>query len=51
MQEEGLYQRFVAVEMSKESLIQDIENKISKDDAMYQDYRRSEMRKILEAEL
>jgi hypothetical protein len=51
MQEEGLYQRFVAVEMSKEAVIKDMENKISKDDAMYQDYRRSEMRKILEAEL
>ena len=51
MQEEGLYQRFVAVEMSKEAVIKDMENKISKDDAMYQDYKRSEMRKILEAEL
>ena len=51
MKEEGLYQRFVAVEMSKESLIKDIENKISEDDAMYQDYKRSEMRKILESEL
>ena len=28
-----------------------LENKISKDDAMYQDYRRSEMRKVLDAEL
>ena len=51
MKDEGVYQRFVAIEMSKESVIKDIENKISKDDAMYQDYRRSEMRKILEAEL
>jgi hypothetical protein len=51
MQEDGLYQRFVAVEMSKEAVIKDMENKISKDDAMYQDYKRSEMRKILEAEL
>jgi hypothetical protein len=51
IKEEGVYQRFVAVEMSKESVIEDIENKISKDDAMYQDYRRSEMRKILDAEL
>ena len=51
MQEEGLYQRFVAIEMSKEAVIKDIENKISEDDAMYQDYRRSEMRKILDSEL
>jgi hypothetical protein len=51
MKEEGVYQRFVAIEMSKEAVIKDMENKISKDDAMYQDYRRSEMRKILEAEL
>ena len=51
LKEEGLYQRFVAVEMSKEAVIKDIENKISKDDAMYQDYRRSEMRKILDSEL
>jgi hypothetical protein len=51
MKEEGMYQRFVAIEMSKEAVINDIENKISKDDAMYQDYRRSEMRKLLEAEL
>ena len=51
LKEEGMYQRFVAIEMSKEAVIKDIENKISKDDAMYQDYRRSEMRKILEAEL
>lgn len=50
MKEEGLYQRFVAVEMSKESVIQDLENKISEDDAMYQDYKRNEMRKILESE-
>ena len=51
MQEEGMYQRFVAIEMSKEAVIKDIENKISEDDAMYQDYRRSEMRKILDSEL
>ena len=51
MKEEGVYQRFVAVEMSKEAVIKDMENKISKDDAMYQDYKRSEMRKILESEL
>jgi hypothetical protein len=51
MQEDGLYQRFVAVEMSKEAVIKDMENKISKDDAMYQDHKRSEMRKILESEL
>jgi hypothetical protein len=50
MKEEGLYQRFVAIEMSKEEIIKDIENKISKDDAMYQDYRRNEMRKILAQE-
>ena len=50
MKEEGLYQRFVAVEMSKESVMQDLENKISEDDAMYQDYKRNEMRKILESE-
>ena len=54
LKEEGLYQRFVAVEMSKEAILKDLDknqNKISKDDAMYQDYKRSEMRKILEAEL
>ena len=50
LKEEGLYQRFVAIEMSKEAIIQDIENRISKDDAMYQDYRRNEMRKILNTE-
>ena len=37
--------------MSKTAVIEDLENKISKDDAMYQDYRRSEMRKVLDAEL
>ena len=46
MKEEGVYQRFVAIEMLKVAVIEDIENQISKDDAMYQDYRRSEMRKI-----
>ena len=51
MNEEGVYQRFVAVEMSKQEIIKNIEEKISKDDAMYQDYRRSEMRKILDSEL
>ena len=51
MNEEGVYQRFVAVEMSKQEKIKNIEEKISKDDAMYQDYRRSEMRKILDSEL
>lgn len=51
MKEEGVYQRFVAVEMSKQAIIKNIEEKISKDDAMYQDYRRSEMRKILDSEL
>ena len=51
MKEEGVYHRFVAIEMSKEAVIKDMENKISKDDAMYQDYKRSEMRKILEAQL
>ena len=51
LKEEGVYQRFVSVEMPKQAVIDDIEEKISKDDAMYQDYRRSEMRKILEAEL
>tara|TARA_B110000238_G_C16063838_1_gene411778 strand:- start:554 stop:1099 length:546 start_codon:yes stop_codon:yes gene_type:complete len=51
IKEEGVYQRFVAVEMSKTAVIEDLENKISKDDAMYQDYRRSEMRKVLDAEL
>ena len=51
IKEEGVYQRFVAVEMSKIAIIEDIENKISKDDALYQDYKRSEMRKILDAEL
>ena len=51
MKEENMYQRFVAVEMSKIEIIEQVENQISKDDAMYQDYRRSEMRKILEAEL
>ena len=51
MKEEGLYQRFVSIEMSKEAVIKDVETKISADDAMYQDYRRSEMRKILDSEL
>tara|TARA_Y100000589_G_scaffold313061_1_gene334011 strand:+ start:121 stop:678 length:558 start_codon:yes stop_codon:yes gene_type:complete len=51
LKEENLYQRFVSVEMSKDAIIKEIENKISKDDAMYQDYRRSEMRKLLESEL
>ena len=51
LKEEGVYQRFVAIEMSKEAIIKGVENKISKDDAMYQDYRRSEMRKILDSEL
>ena len=41
----------VAIEMSKEAVINGMESKISKDDAMYQDYKRSEMRKILDAEL
>ena len=48
---ESNYQRFVAIEMPKEALLNEMESKISEDDAMYQDYRRSEMRKILEAEL
>lgn len=51
IKKEGNYQRFVAIEMSKEAVMNGIESKISKDDALYQDYRRSEMRKILEAEL
>ena len=46
----AVYQRFVAIEMSKDAIIKNIENKISKDDAMYQDYRRSELRKELDAE-
>jgi hypothetical protein len=51
LKEEGVYQRFVAVEMSKQAIIENIEEKISKDDATYQDYKRSEMRKILDSEL
>tara|TARA_B100000700_G_C14976870_1_gene824319 strand:- start:356 stop:925 length:570 start_codon:yes stop_codon:yes gene_type:complete len=51
LQEENAYQRFVAVEMSKESLIEEIENKISQEGKLHQDYRKSEMRKILESEL
>ena len=51
LKKEGNYQRFVAIEMSKEAVINGVESKISKDDAMYQDYKRSEMRKILDAEL
>ena len=49
--ETGMYHRFVAIEMSKEAVINGIESKISKDDAMYQDYKRNEMRKILDSEL
>ena len=48
---ESNYQRFVAIEMPKEAILNDMESKISEDDAMYQDYRRSEMRKMLDAEL
>jgi hypothetical protein len=48
---ENLYQRFVGVEMSKEEVLNVIENTISKDDALYQDYKREEMRKILASEL
>ena len=51
LKEENLYQRFVAIEMSKEAIIKDIEKKISEDEAMFQDYKRSEMRKVLDAEL
>ena len=51
IKDEGVYQRFVAVEMSKQAIINNVEEKISRDDAMYQDYRRSEMRKVLESEL
>ena len=41
----AVYQRFVAIEMSKDAVLKSIENKISKDDAMYQDYKKSELSK------
>lgn len=51
LKDENLYQRFVGIEMSKEDVLNAIENTISKDDALYQDYKREEMRKILASEL
>jgi len=48
--ETGMYLRFVAIEMSKEEVANQIEAKISKDDALYQDYKREKMRDILKEE-